>query len=69
LPIPAGAIFEQHARARPPRDSRGGSTPVSIFGHFGPLGARRAGYEAIHMIRKANEGGGNEWYHLAIGLF
>ena len=39
-------------KQRPPRDSRGGSTLVTIFAHSGELGERRAGYEAIHMIRK-----------------
>ena len=29
-----------------------GSTRVSIFSHSGELGARKAGNEAIHMIRK-----------------
>jgi hypothetical protein len=32
--------------------SSGGSTLISIFAHSGQLGERRAGYEAIHMIRK-----------------
>jgi hypothetical protein len=52
LPASTGAIFEQRARAGPPRDSRDGSTLVSIFAHSGEPGERFAGYEAIHMIRK-----------------
>jgi transposase-like protein len=40
LPASAGAIFEQRARAGPPRDSRVGSTPVSISAPSGELGAQ-----------------------------
>jgi len=44
--------LEQRPETGSPGDPSAGSTRVSIFAHSWELGARFAGYEAIHMIRK-----------------